>query len=213
MQTLNYIAKKTGWVWGGNYSSLSSIAAVDKCLSRSTILSTSYNKRSVVSLDSPSSGYGNTRLPRKDDINVNTVTIKIHYQATTSDFVKAFSCKLFLSNSSSSTTETCNLKTADVDKINAGTSRRYTYTVTLPNLNEYSNPISRDSYVCATITSDWYYSRNVYFGVKNTDETSTVVSEKLIKSSTKTGCTGNFGIKWRELAANNYTLYVKITPN
>lgn len=211
ISTVERLMKKTSWVWGGNMSSdeiTNTFGDYTRCPKRSTILSTTYNKRSVASITLSTD---NNKLLMLDDIKQTTKpTLEVGFKANSSlnTYVANFTFDLFLSNSETSTTNVRNLAwNKAIENVNKGGVESYNFNITLADLNTWENPFSRDAYVCCKITSNWTYNRAIYFSVLDSND-NVVVNETYITTS-KTGCTGNFKITFRELIANNYKLRVE----
>lgn len=208
--TIERLMKKTCWLWCGDktVTELNNLfGSIYRCPKKSDVLSSTYNKRTIASITRT---MDNTKLVMLDDINTTKPTVQVGFKANSNlnTYVRNFTFDLFLSNSSTSTT---NIKTLTanrgIENVNKGDVESYNFTVTLSDLNTWNTPFSRDAYVCCKIVSNWTYNRAIYFSVLNSSD-NVVVSETYITTS-KTGCTGNFKIKWRELIANNYKLRVE----
>lgn len=208
--TIERLMKKTSWVWCGDktYTQINNLfGSRYRCPKKSVVTSSTYNKRTAAYMTKT---LNDNKLVMLDDIYTNNLSLKVDFKANSNlnTYVRNFTFDLFLSSSSSSTTNVRNLVTnRGIENVNKGGVESYNFTVYLADLNTWETPFSRDSYICCKITSNWTYNRAIYFSVKNSSGT-TIISEKHIATS-KTGCTGNFGITWRECMANNYTLYVE----
>jgi hypothetical protein len=217
MATIDDLYKMTSWIWGGNTANQ---LDTKKCLCKSAITSSNYNlikvasgTESVVttknidlfSFSTPSSSYANNRLIRRDDIKISKIILAV--ESKTAGLTlnpDPYSLKLFLSNSSDSTTEIkylCKFSTINNKKNN--TVVNY-FTLTLPNYLESTTSIfSRDAWVCATLDSTWSYKRWIAMGTnKNYNKKKSTSQVKSI--------TFNLGIKWRDFIRNGCTVHVKI---
>lgn len=212
------LLRKSAWIWAGT-SALNSINQ-NKCPTKSVITGSTYNKQNVMQIAAiagSNTTHPTTRLICEDDVTQKaSLPLKISFVANSSlnTYVSKFYLELFLASSSSSTTDIQTLITStQIENVNKGEPENYTFNVRVPDLNIWYNPFGRDSYICAKITpnSNWTYARDVYFSVVNSSGTA-VVNAVLKGDSTKTGCTGNFGIMWREFMANGYTLKVEFKP-
>lgn len=210
ISTVERLMKKTCWLWCGDktVTELNNLfGSIYRCPKKSDVLSSTYNKRTIASITKT---MDNTKLVMLDDINTTKPTVQVGFKANSNlnTYIRNFTFDLFLSNSSTSTT---NIKTLTanrgIENVNKGDVESYNFTVTLSDLNTWNTPFSRDAYVCCKIVSDWTYNRAIYFSVLDSSD-NVIVSETYITTS-KTGCTGNFKIRWRELIANNYKLRVE----
>ncbi len=214
ISTVESLMKKTCWIWGGNKTTTelaNLFGSSYRCPKKSDILSSTYNKRTVANITKT---MDNTKLVMLDDISTTKPTLEVGFKANSNlnTYVRNFTFDLFLSNSSTSTTSVRDLVwNKAIENVNKGDVESYNFTITLSDLNTWENPFSRDAYVCCKIVSDWTYNRQIYFSVLDSND-NVIVSETYITTS-KTGCTGNFKIKWRELIANNYKLRVEFKPD
>ena len=212
------ILRKSGWIWAGT-TALSSINQ-NKCPTKGVITGSTYNKQNVMEIQAIASSnttHPATRLMCEDDVTQkSSLPLKISFVANSNlnTYVAKFYLELFLANSSSSTTNIQTIVTSrQIENVNKTEPENYTFNVRVPDMDTFNNPFGRDSYICAKITpnSNWTYARDIYFSVVNSS--GTVIKTEVLKGdSTKTGCTGNFGIMWRECMANGYTLKVEFKP-
>ena len=210
ISTIERLMKKTCWIWCGNKTTTelnNLFGSIYRCPKKGDILSSTYNKRTVATI---SKTMNDTKLVMLDDISTNKPTVQVGFKANSSlnTYVANFTFDLFLSNSSTSTTNVRDLAVnRAIENVNKGGVESYNFTITLSDLNTWETPFSRDAYVCCKITSNWTYNRAIYFSVLDSSD-NVVVNETYITTS-KTGGTGNFKIRWRELIANNYKLRVE----
>ena len=162
ISTVERLMKKTCWIWCGDKTDTeldNLFGSIYRCPKKSDILSSTYNKRTIASITKT---MDNTKLVMLDDISTTKPTVQVGFKANSnlSTYVRNFTFDLFLSNSSTSTT---NIKTLvanrGIENVNKGDVESYNFTVTLTDLNTWENPFSRDAYVCCKIVSDWTYNR------------------------------------------------------
>lgn len=217
--TVDDLVKMTGWIWGGRISEVY-LGDYKECPSKGLVTNMNYNQISVASgtsatvttkrinvvdFDSPTSGYDSTRLIRRDDVKVAKVPIAVEVKTQLTLNPDPFDLKVYLSNSSTDTTEARPLfLLTDVDCRKDATLVNY-HTITLPNyIDTTETMFNRDSYICLTIDgSDWNYARYIgvgcngnYNAKKTTDEVKTL--------------TINTGVKWREFITDGCLIHVKI---
>lgn len=215
--TIDDLYKMTGWIWAGNEANQ---LDTKKCLSKSAVTKTSHNQIKIasgtsttsttktidlISFDTPSSGYTNNRLIRRDDIKIAKIVIAV--ESRTSGLTlnpDPYSLKLYLASSSTSTAETkylCTLTNINNKKNDVVVSY---YTLTLPNYLDSSDSIfSRDAYLCATLSSSWSNARWISFGTNGA---------YIVKKSTAQvkNFTANLTVKWRDFVRNGCRVHVKI---
>lgn len=219
--------KLTWWIWGGNVASNMS---AKKCLSKSAVTQSTYNtikvatgtstsvssvSKSLLHVDSPSNGYTNNRLIRRDDIKVMKIPIAIEVVTSLTQNPDPFTIQIFLASSLSST---ANIKIL-IGPLNINAKKNATYvnyfTITLPPnyMNNWDTIFSRGAYICVDLDgTDWYYSRYLGFGCnKIGQETSSKYTKKTTAKVKK--ATFNLGVTWREFIANGCVLHVRIDNN
>ena len=215
--TIDDLYKMTGWIWAGSETNQ---LDTKKCLSKSAVTKTFHNQIKIasgtsttsttktidlISFDTPSSGYANNRLIRRDDILISKIVLAI--ESKTAGLTlnpDPYNLKLYLADSSSSTAETEYLCTfTDINNKKNDVVVSY-YTLTLPNYLGSSDTIfSRDAYLCATLSSDWSNARWIAFGVNGN------YNAKKSTAQVKT-FTANLGVKWRDFVKNGCRVHVKI---
>jgi hypothetical protein len=215
--TVDDLYKMTGWIWAG---STANQLDTKKCLSKSAVTQSTYNQIKIasgtsttsttktinlISFDTPSSGYTNNRLIRRDDILISKIVIAI--ESRTSGLTlnpDPYNLRLYLTSSSTSTAEVKNLCTFyNIDNKKNNVLVSY-FTLNLPNYLESPDSIfSRDAYLCATLSSDWSNARWISFGTNG---------NYIVKKSTSQvkNFTANLGIKWRDFIRNGCRSHVKI---
>jgi hypothetical protein len=220
--------KLTWWIWGGNVASTSYMSS-KKCLSKSAITQSTYNtikvasgtstsvssvSKNLISFESPSSGYSNNRLIRRDDIQVMKIPIAVEVVTSLTQNPDPFTLQVYLASTSSSTTNIKTLGTLDIDAKKNDTYVNY-FTITLsPDYMKGNSTIfSRDAYICVYLDgTDWYYSRYLGFGFNKIGQA--IVNKYTKKTSAKVKeATFNLGVTWREFIANGCVLHVRIDNN
>lgn len=220
--------KLTWWIWGGNVAS-ASIMSSSKCPSKSAVTQSTYNTinvatgtstsvssvtKSLISFDTPSSGYSNNRLIRRDDIKIMNIPIAVEVVTSLTQNPDPFTLQVYLTSSSTTTTNIKTLATLDIDAKKNDTYVNY-FTVTLsPDyMNGTDTIFIRDAYICIYLNgTDWYYSRYLGFGFNKIGQGTAYRYTK--KTSSKVNeATFNLGVTWREFIANGCVLHVRIDNN